>query len=179
MFDEWNVQFLIDYIVNIHHAYLQKMLPLTKILLREFVIGHIHKYPYLTELESKFTVLFLKIIPHLEQEEEIVFPYIKQIASAYNGKEAYGDLLVRTLRKPIEVIVENDKEFIQIFLLKFRELTQRYFLPQDACILHQVVILKLRELDADLVQHVRLENEILFPKALLMEREILSRRFGP
>ncbi len=175
-FEEWNMDFLVDYIVNIHHAYLRKMLPLTNDLLREFVIGHVSKYPYLSELEVQFTGLLNRVIPHLDQEEETMFPYIKHLANAFHNNEAYGDLLVRTLRKPIEAIVEKDTEIMEIVLMSFRKLTQDYFLPNDACTIHQVVILKLRELDADLVQHIRLENEILFPRALSMETEILARR---
>lgn len=177
-FEEWETNFLVDYIVNVHHAYLRKMLPLTKDLLREFVIGHVNQYPNLSELERQFAELLLKLFPHLDQEEESMFPYIKQLANAFHNNESYGDLFVRTLRKPIESIIEKDTEIMEIVLMSFRKLTQNYFLPTDACTIHQVVILKLRELDADLVQHIRLENEILFPRVLSIEAEILAGRSG-
>ena len=57
--------------------------------------------------------------------------------------------------------------------IDIRELTNHYSPPAHACISHKVSFLKLKELDNELVQHLFLENEILFPKALQMEKELL------
>ncbi|MBS1655617.1 MAG: DUF542 domain-containing protein [Bacteroidetes bacterium] len=174
LYTQWSVDFLTDYIINIHHQYLRKTLPEIQEYLDKFVSGHQKKFNYLPDLQRTFSILKKEMIPHLQQEEEILFPYIKQIAHAYEGSESYAGLLVRTLRKPVENVMKHEHESVEKLLSRMRELTDNYALPASACISHQVVFKKLLELDNDLAQHVFLENEILFPKAIAMEKELLQ-----
>jgi len=174
-FEEWNINFLTDYIINIHHSYLKTALPGTKDHLSKFVEGHRHKFPYLPDLLKIFIDLSNETLPHLQQEETIIFPYIRQISNAYHNKETYAALLVLTLRKPVENVMQHEDESLNKFLRQIRYLTNHYTLPENACISHKVVFLKLEELDNDLVQHLHLENDILFPRAIAMEKELLER----
>jgi regulator of cell morphogenesis and NO signaling len=59
-------------------------------------------------------------------------------------------------------------------LNKLRTLTNNYTPPDNACITHKVTFAKLKEFDKDLVQHIHLESNILFPKAIEMEKELLQ-----
>jgi regulator of cell morphogenesis and NO signaling len=115
-----------------------------------------------------------EIPPHMKQEEEILFPYIRQIYHAWQHRESYARLLVRTLRKPVEEVMQKEHESTGASLHRMRELTNNYTAPPKACLTHKVTFAKLKELDADLVQHIHLENNILFPKAIAMEKELLA-----
>lgn len=172
-FNDWDTDFLIDYITHVHHSTLIKNLPDIIDTLQPFVMGHQSKYPHLSQLLELICQLRDNLLPHMEQEEQIIFPYIKQIAHAYKNNESYAALLVRTLRKPVENIMNREHEYTKNYLHRTRELTSHYTPPANACITHKVSFLKLKELDHELVQHLFLENEILFPKALQMERELL------
>lgn len=174
-FDKWNVNFLMDYIVNVHHQYLLEYLPQVKDQLTHFVKDHADQYPFLKEVEKQFDILYKETFPHLKQEEDILFPYIKQIAHAYRNKESYASLLVRTLRKPVEMM-HHEHESVSRILKKMRELTNNYTAPVNACVSHRVTFSMLKELDNDLAQHVYLENNILFPKAIAMEKELLETK---
>ena len=173
-FDNWEIDFLIDYIRNIHHVYLVKNFPEISDILERFVESHKTKYSRLPELLASFKDLKRVLLPHLEHEEQVIFPYIRQIAHAHHNREPYAALLVRTLRKPVEDMMNNEHQYILLYLHRSRELTQNYTSPANACITHKVCFLKLHELDDDLVQHAHLENNILFPKALAMEKELLQ-----
>ena len=173
-YKEWSIDFLADYIINIHHYYLKKALPQIKDLLHQFVEEHEKKYFQLPELEKYFLQLYRETFPHLQHEEEVIFPYIRQIAHAYHGSESYASLLVRTLRKPVREIMMKEHDRVSELICKMRELTNNYTPPAAACIRHKVAYYKLKELDCDLVQHIHLENDILFPKAIAMERELLQ-----
>ena len=173
-FDEWSIDFLTDYIVNVHHQYLRDALPKTKEHLGHFIEDHAEKYPYLADVQKQFNYLYKDILPHLQQEEEILFPYIRQISHAYESKESYASLLVRTLRKPVEDVMQHEHETVSKVLWRFRELTDNYTPPEDACVSHWVAFSMLKELDNDMVQHIYLENNILFPKAVTMEKELLQ-----
>jgi regulator of cell morphogenesis and NO signaling len=172
-FNDWDTDFLIDYITNVHHSSLVKNFPDVIETLQRFVTGHQAKYPHLSQLLELVCRLRDNLLPHMEQEEQIIFPYIKQIAHAYKNNESYAALLVRTLRKPVENIMSHEHEYTKKYLAHIRELTNHYTPPANACISHKVSFLKLKELDNELAQHLFLENEILFPKALKMEKELL------
>ena len=173
-FAEWDIDFLIDYLINVHHCYLKKSLPETQQILSEFANEHIKKFTYLVELEKHFDLLVKQLLSSMQREEEVLFPYIRQIAHAHKHKEPYAALLVRTLRKPVEETMFKGHETVNDIILSIRKLTNQYTTPENVCISHKVVIAKLRELDNDLMQHLYLEQSILFPRAMAIEREVLS-----
>lgn len=171
-FDQWKIDFLIDYIINVHHAYLYQAIPTLELALTSFMEGHKKKYPELTKINELFLELSDVLLTHNRHEEEIIFPYIKQIDIAYRRKESYGNLFVRTLRKPLRN-VEEEHNVISGILKNIKEKTNNYDFPNNACTNHQVLYHKLRELHEDLVQHKHLEINILFPKAIEIEQQLL------
>ena len=173
-FDSWDIDFLVDYIYNIHHQYLKKALVETREQVNKFLDEHRTKFPELAELEFIMNRFMKEIPPHMKQEEEIFFPYIKQIHHAYKHRESYARLLIRTLRKPIEEVMLKEHEATGSSLYRLRKITNNYTTPEKACIIHKVTFAKLKELDKDLVQHIHLESNILFPNAIKMEQELLA-----
>jgi regulator of cell morphogenesis and NO signaling len=173
-FEQWSVDFLADYIMNIHHHYLRQTLPTFLPVISRFVEEHTKKYPQLHQLQGAYHKLQKEIIPHIEEEESTIFPYIRQLAHAYEDKDPYARLLVKTMRKPIDKMMGHEHVMVSDLLQQFRQLTSYYTPPEKACTSHKVVFSKLKELDNDLSQHVWLENQVLFPKALAMEKDILN-----
>ncbi|MBI5856311.1 MAG: DUF542 domain-containing protein [Sphingobacteriales bacterium] len=173
-FSEWDVVFLVDYIINVHHSFLKKTLGQTRELLREFSKEHIKKFSYLPELERSFDLLIKKIMPSMQQEEDVIFPYIRQIAHAHRHKEPYAALFIRTLRKPVEDIMFKGHKTVTGILDTMRNLTNNYSIPEKACLSHKVVFRKLKELDNDLMQHLSLEDAVLFPQVIAIEKELLN-----
>lgn len=172
-FNEWKTDFLIDYLVNVHHAYLYKSLPEILDGLISFMNQHNKKYPELTEIFDTFKRLSELLIAHNRNEEEVIFPYIMRLDSAFSEGETYAQLFVRTLRKSL-TSVHADHEKIAALLKKIQVLTNNYNVPENACTNHGVVYGKLREFHDDLVQHKHLENNILLPRAAEIERVLLS-----
>jgi len=175
-FEEWEIDFLTDYITNIHHQYLRKALPEARDYLFNFMESSGDQLPFLQDVFKIFNEMAKEMFPHLQQEETIIFPYIRQISHAYHSKESYAGLLVRTLRKPVENVMNHEHESVNRFLRQMRKLTDYYSFPDTASLSHRVTFLKLLEIDNDLVQHLYLENEILFPRAIALEKELLERK---
>jgi len=173
-FDSWDIEFLTDYVLNIHHRYLEKALPDIKEQVSKFLDGHLKNYPELAILEEIINRFMKEIPPHMKKEEEIFFPYIKHIYHAHKHRESYARLLIRTLRKPLEEVMLKEHEVTGSGLHQLRTATNNYTPPDNACITHKVTFAKLKELDKDLVQHIHLESNILFPKAIKMEQELLQ-----
>ncbi len=175
-FDQWDLAFLTNYIVQVHHQYLKDALPDILNFVARFTESHKNKFGHLPDLLQCVRELTVEISPHLVQEEEIIFPYIRQILHAYQRKESYARLLVRTLSKPVKDVMMHEDQMLSKLLGKMREITQNYSTPTNACTSHKVTYALLLELDNDLVQHLHLENNILFPKAIAIEKELLQER---
>jgi regulator of cell morphogenesis and NO signaling len=175
-FDKWDIDFLADYILNIHHRFLNKALPeafeSVKRMLGEQGIG----YSELKELETILQRMMKEIPPHMKKEEEVIFPYIKQINHAWRHKDSYASLLIRTLRKPVEEVMQAEHESVGKQLQKIREITNKFTVPSHSSSIYRVTFAKLKELENDLVQHIHLENNILFPKAIALEKELLLNK---
>ena len=172
-FSECDTDFIIDYIINVHHKYLKKSLPITQEMLVEFAREHVKKYHYLNELESKFDTLVHELKASVQLEEEVIFPYIRHLSHAYKHKEPYGTLLIKTLRKPLDGAMSDNHKAITDIILSMRKLTTSYAPPEKACTSHKVVLAKLKELDNDLMQHFYLEQSILFLRVITIENELL------
>ena len=172
-FDEWKISFLVEYISNVHHAYLYQALPAIEAKLLSFVNSHGDKFPESKKLLTIFRELSVVLLAHTREEEELIFPYIHQIDAALRNKELYGKLLVRTMRKPLE---NNEKEHQEISRLirQLKTEANNYEFPAKAFVSHQVLYHKLREFHDDIVQHTHLENNVLIPKAIAIEKELLG-----
>lgn len=91
---------------------------------------------------------------------------------AYTSNDALAGLYTRTLRKPVEKVMEQEFLLVMDVLQQMPTLTNDYTLPGNACRSHYVVFMKLRELDNDLVQHLFLEKNVLLPRVLAIESEL-------
>lgn len=172
-YNKWKLDFLGEYITNVHHAYLKESLPKLEANLLPFVNGHQKKYPCLNDLLLRFQQLRTLLQTEMKLQEEVLFPYIKQLEAAHRNRETYGSLFVKTLRKPLQ---KNNEENAgaKTILESLRELTNNYRFSNEACTAHRVVYQQLQELDNDLQQHKHLENNILFPRAIEMETGLLQ-----
>lgn len=174
-YNEWSIDFLLDFIVNVHHDYLKKTIPLINKYITVFAAGHSSKFPFLSDLKVEFDRLSEVMLPKMQEEEDIIFPYIRQIAHAYQNAEIYARLLVRTLRKPLETMMLHNQEFTNHIFVEMNRLTSNYALPDDSCTTHLVLYNKIQELEKDFSQHIYLENNVLYPKTIAMEKELLMQ----
>jgi regulator of cell morphogenesis and NO signaling len=171
-FSEWKIDFLIDYIINVHHAYVNIAAAPLQASLVSFADHHKNKKPF-EELLILFKKITGSLMAHNQQEEEIIFPYVRQIESTHRRKEIYGNLFVRTLRKPLSNM-EQEHTSLTTMMEEMQTLTDNYNFSEKACTSHQVIYHKLREFHEDFLQHKYLENNILFPKAIGLEKELLQ-----
>lgn len=172
-FSEWSVSFLIDYIVNVHHAYMHAAISSLENSFNSYIETHKKKDPDVTKVFFLFRELTTLLIKHSRHEEEIIFPYIRQIENTHRRKETYGNLFVRTLRKPLSNI-EKEHEVIYSILNEIQTLTNSYTCPPNGGADQSAIYHKLAEFHNDMLQHTHLEDDILYPKAIEMEKELLQ-----
>jgi len=178
-FEEWKIDFLIDYIKNVHYEYTKKRLPIVKTILddlsaAESIKNNTGSYLQLKTIKAIFKDLLDLVVTHINSQESSIFPYIKQIYNAWLKKESYGSLLVRTLRKPVEKVITNEHSNLKELLYELRKTTNQYSIPNEICIEYKVAMKQLQEFDDNLVQHIYLEKDVLFPKVLDIEKELIK-----
>lgn len=156
-FAAWDTSFLADYIVNVHHRYIRESAPILENLALKVAGRHGSQHPELISLAKGLQELLDHLLLHLDKEENILFPIIRQRASG-TGSHATVDIPIRVMEKEHQEAGDE--------LRHFRRLTQDYNLPPDACNSYTYLFEKLKEFEDDLFQHIHLENNILFPKSL-------------
>jgi regulator of cell morphogenesis and NO signaling len=167
-FNEWSPDFLADYIVNTHHSYVRKRLPEIRGYAAKVAAVHGERHEELVRLHELVEELNQDLFEHLMKEEKILFPFIRnQVNPAKEGFTPgcnFGSVQV-----PIDVM-EHEHDSAGRILAEIRELTNDYLIPSDACASYSLLFKMLEEFEADLHIHIHLENNILFPKALELER---------
>ncbi|WP_266202986.1 iron-sulfur cluster repair di-iron protein [Pontibacter kalidii] len=172
-YDKWDLGFLADYIVNMHHTYVRESIPALYEYTTKIARVHGSRHPELLEVVKHFTNVANELEAHLPKEERVLFPYIKQLEEAKKNGVKLDTAAFGSVQNPINMM-EMEHENAGSELEKIRELTNGYTLPADACATYTVAFKKLKEFEDDLFRHIHLENNILFPKAIEMEKEVLK-----
>ena len=167
--EAWEPDFLAEYIVQTHHRYLRDSFP----PLREFTakIAQVHggRHPELKIVEKQVELLAADLLEHMQKEEVILFPYIAALCIAKRQHQQAPHMPFGSVENPIGVM-EQEHDYAGTLLENLRDLTQEFTPPEDACTTYRVAFAKLKELDEDLRWHVHLENNVLFPKAIMLEK---------
>jgi regulator of cell morphogenesis and NO signaling len=167
-FDEWDLDFLADYIVNTHHRYVKKILPEIRGYAAKVAKVHGNYHPELITIHQLVEKIAAELSAHLEKEEKVLFPFIKQLVASKTS--AQNSCRVGNVQSPIK-LMELDHETSARDVEAIRTLSNNYTLPPDACASYSLLFRLLHEFENDLHIHVHLENNILFPKALALENE--------
>jgi regulator of cell morphogenesis and NO signaling len=161
---------LIKHIVAKHHEYvrqeIQRMIP----LFAKVAGAHGKKHPELEKIQSSFQVLAEELTTHTMKEERMLFPYIAQLELATNSGDRPTASLFGTVKNPVRMMMMEHDSAGEL-LRQMREVSKNYTLPAEACLSFQMLYRALQEFEADLHQHVHLENNILFPRAIELEAQ--------
>jgi len=171
-FKAWSLDLLIDYVVKYHHRFIRESGPELIGLLERVVRVHGGAHPELLRVQTLFSASLQDLESHLDKEELVLFPLIREFLEAEEEKRAVASFHCGTVNNPIEVMkMEHDNEGE-----RFREiskLTNGYLAPQDACDSYRLLMRQLEIFEENLHLHIHVENNILFPKAILLEERVL------
>ena len=167
---DWTLDFLADYIVNVHHSYVKKSLPAIRRYAAKVARVHGHDHPELPAVEQLVEEICKELTSHMLKEEKVLFPYIKELVAASNNEKPLQTAHFGTVQNPINMM-EMEHELVGKNMKEIRMLTNNYALPEGACTSYSLLFRMLDEFENDLHLHVHLENNILFPKALEIEKE--------
>ncbi len=171
--EEKSASQLINYIIGKHHLFtvqeIERLLP----LMEKVCVRHGEQHSDLFELQTVFTALADSLIPHMRKEETVLFPYIQMLESSLIGDVFADPPHFGTVENPIRMMM-LDHEADGERLRKMREISSGYALPDGACPSFTALYAGLQDLEKDLHRHIHLENNLLFPSAVNLERKAFS-----
>lgn len=172
-FGEWTLDTLADYIVEKHHKYVAESLPILYELTAKVARVHGERHPELAEIARLFDEVAVELQMHMHKEERMLFPYISKMAANLREGNPVPFPVFGSVENPIRMM-EAEHESAGGNMEEIRRLSDDYTPPLDACTSYRVLFAKLNEFEQDLHQHVHLENNILFPRAVALEKECLA-----
>lgn len=170
-YENWPLDLLADYIKKTHHKYVTRQSQVLIPYLKKICQVHGNAHPELLEIDKLFNQTANAMATHMVEEETILFPFIHQLV---NSEEEGSDLIppsFKTVESPVAMMKEDHDAEGE----RFREivrLSNNYTPPIDACNTYRVTFGLLQEFENDLHKHIHLENNILFPKAIKLEKAL-------
>lgn len=160
-FKEWQLDFLCDYLVNTHHKTVMNLLPQLTTYTEKIARVHGDNHAELVEIATLFSQINEELLQHLKNEEEVLFPAIKELLKT-NSSAAKATVISEITR------MKGEHEFAGGAMDVINVLSKNYQIPRDGCTTYQVTYNLLEQFEDDLHVHVHLENNILYPKALFL-----------
>lgn len=157
---------LIQHIVTKHHEYIRSESPRLQALAEKVARVHGGRHPELQQVETIFSDAADELTMHAMKEEKILFPAIVQMEE--QGASAMAASPFGSIQNPIHMMMMEHDSAGAAFE-ELRKITSGFTVPADGCISYRTLFQALTEFEADLHQHVHLENNILFPRALELE----------
>ncbi|PJA08428.1 MAG: iron-sulfur cluster repair di-iron protein [Flavobacteriales bacterium CG_4_10_14_0_2_um_filter_32_8] len=172
-FNSWELDFLVDYIINVHHKYVKDNVTMLYEYSDKVANRHGSNHPEVIKIAQLYERVAADFKAHMEKEEMVLFPYIKELVSTKKENSKIASSAFGNIENPINMMM-TEHETVGEYMDEIHLLSNNFTPPADACTSYQVLYSKLDEFEKDLHQHVHLENNILFPKAIKLEKELLS-----
>lgn len=171
-YQSWPLDFLADYIEKKHHKYVEEKITEIKPYLSKICNVHGKNHPELFEINDHFVAAAGELTLHMKKEELVLFPYIRKMSKVENTgileEPRFG-----TVKNPIEMMMHEHTTEGDRFR-EIERLSNNYTPPLDACNTYKVTFALLKEFEQDLHLHIHLENNILFPKSIELEKSLTN-----
>ena len=160
---------LTAHIVERHHRYIRDEAPRIERLLKTVVDRHEKAHPELNEIQETFAALSSELFAHMLKEERVLFPFLDEMESAARCGGGTPYACFDSVRTPISRLLD-DHDDAGALTARIHDLSAGYRAPEGSCPTYRGLYHALEEFERDLHQHIHLENNILFPRAVEIER---------
>ncbi len=172
-YQSWPLSQLVDHIEQKHHQYIVEKTPVILQFLQKLCQVHGRRHPELYEIHKEFNNAAGELAQHMKKEESILFPRVRKMLHEISTSDQSFSVSSGMLGQPIEVMMQEHDHEGERFR-RISSLSNQYTPPSDACTTYRITYTMLQEFENDLHFHIHLENNILFPKAIEMERTIMG-----
>lgn len=170
-YSSWSPSLLINYIIERHHDFVRSKSPEIESYARKVAKVHGKRHEELNDILEEFLALKEELLQHLEKEENVLFPYIKTLTEAEKNGKSPDKPPFGTVENPVAMMEQEHDEAGEA-MERIQKLSDDFTPPEDACTSYRVLFQNLEGFQDDLHKHVHLENNVLFPKALELEKRL-------
>ena len=170
-FKSWPLDLLADYIEKKHHRYVEEKILEIKPYLDKICRVHGERHPELFEIQEQFVASAGELAAHMKKEEFILFPFVRKMMKAKSEGAKVSSQQFGTVQNPVQMMMDEHSTEGERFS-KIEALSNHYTTPADGCSTYRVTFALLQEFEQDLHLHIHLENNILFPGAIALEKEL-------
>lgn len=167
-------------IMREHHELTRREAPRLVALARRVRDEHAARMPELNAIAKDVELLFHDLEPHLRKEERVVFPYVEQLEIAGRDAKPAPVALFATIKHVIAEM-EHEHEDAELVLARLRRATNDFTVPAEMGT--EGSASEIRELyegleahERDLVRHMHLEGNVVFPRAERLETKLRRGR---
>ena len=174
---DWNTAPLADLIAHIrstHHQFTRAEIGRLEPLFHKVCLVHGNKHPHLAGMRNTFASLARELSTHLMKEEMVLFPYIERMEEAAVEKSPVIPAPFGSVQNPVRMMM-HEHDGAGDALRELRAAADNFNAPPGACASYRALYQALAEFEADLHQHIHLENNILFPRAVALEQAVSGR----
>ncbi|MFC5048464.1 iron-sulfur cluster repair di-iron protein [Aquimarina hainanensis] len=170
-YNNWELGFLIDHIIHVHHTYVEESIGILLAYTEKVANVHGHHYPELIKIKELFLEVANELTTHMKKEELILFPFIKKLIKADQTQTPYASPHFGTVKNPVQMM-EYEHENAGTIFKTIAKLTNNYTPPEEACNTFKALYAELDDFEQDLHLHIHLENNIVHPKAVALEKKV-------
>jgi regulator of cell morphogenesis and NO signaling len=170
-FQKLTLRELINHILDKHHVYTKDEMLRLEPLMAKVISVHGGNHSELNEIGALFQQVCADLKPHMFKEEQILFPYVLEMERSVLENSPAPFAPFGTVKNPVRMMMlEHDT--VGDLLRELRALSANYVVPADGCISYQTLYQAMETFEQDLHQHIHLENNILFPRAVELETSL-------
>ena len=162
---------LTDHIVARYHTWLREELPRLGAMAEKVARVHGERHPEVLRVHEVFLSLRDDLLPHMMKEEQVLFPYLRQMDALRTAGRLLPASPFGTVGNPIAAM-EAEHETVGDLIGLLREVTGGFEPPADACNTYRGLYHGLGELERELHEHIHLENNVQFPRAVALEEQL-------
>jgi len=170
-FNEMTADELISHIMRYHHFYVRQAVPQLINFLAKLFQKHRENFAWVEEGYKTFLLLQEDLLQHMDKEEHVLFPLIKSMANDVATKTKHTCII--NIMGPLSVM-ESEHLDAGKLMERLRVITNNFTPEEKACTTHRVALVSLKEFEENLHQHVHLENNLLFPLAIKLYKELTA-----
>lgn len=162
---------LVNHIVEKHHSFCRQECARLGPLLEKVLSKHGEHHPELSKIQEEFTALRSELELHMMKEERMLFPYIAALEASASGRASFPRAPFGSVQNPVRMMMQ-EHDSAGHALREIRSLSGNFTAPSDACTSFKALYQGLEAFEADLHQHIHLENNLLFPRAIELEESL-------
>ena len=171
--DELPIDLIVEYLKHAHFLFIKQKMPYLSKLIEKLSFSSHQYHHVIKDLKFVFPLFVEDFIHHIYEEEDTLFSYIMKLSAYSKGRMSASRLYFEMERNGLREFAadheEHDDEMEGI-----RQITDNYYIADDTPLHLKVIFSELRGLEAELKTHADVENNILFPKALQLEQDVIN-----